>query len=298
MTDEFDELQDESAREDQSLNLPLENYPVSSDTQPVDLTKPADDERKRQKDLTTWGLIRTVLIAAVLVATLLSIWMPGGLVTQSLSERMQAAMQPPISATATVISTQEEVDDFPTNRIGIVVGHLGNDSGAVCSNGIREVDVNADVASLVQQRLIALGYEVDLLEEFDARLQGYKGTILISIHADSCEYINDYATGFKVAAALSSKKGDNATRLVSCLADRYAAVTGMVYHYQSITDDMTRYHAFDEINPRTTAAIIETGFLNLDMAILTQNPEKVADGIVAGLLCFLNNETVSPTATP
>jgi len=61
---------------------------------------------------------------------------------------------------------------------------------------------------------------------------------------------------------------------------------------------MTSYHAFSEIDPLTTAAIIEVGFLNLDQDILTKNPERLADGIVAGIRCYLNNEGVPTTPTP
>jgi N-acetylmuramoyl-L-alanine amidase len=258
-----------------------------------------ESQEKQRPAMTTWRMIMTMIMTAFVVATLFTIWTPGSLLSQSLEQRIEAAIQPQI-----VSNDEEEPSvegtpiDFPTNRIGLVVGHLGNDSGAVCSNGLREVDVNSTVATLVQQRLVKLGYEVDLLEEFDDRLQDYKGIVLLSIHADSCEYINDLATGFKVASALSEKKFENSTRLVNCISDRYAATTNMTYHYQSITDDMTYYHAFDEINPLTTAAIIEIGFLNLDMEILTNEPEKIADGIVAGVQCYLNNETVSPTPTP
>jgi len=41
--------------------------------------------------------------------------------------------------------------------------------------------------------------------------------------------------------------------------------------------------------------IIETGYLNLDQQILTQKPELIAQGIVDGLLCYIRNESVSPT---
>ena len=40
-------------------------------------------------------------------------------------------------------------------------------------------------------------------------------------------------------------------------------------------------------------AIIEVGFMNLDRQILTQQPEKVATGIVNGILCYLNNESIN-----
>jgi N-acetylmuramoyl-L-alanine amidase len=63
---------------------------------------------------------------------------------------------------------------------------------------------------------------------------------------------------------------------------------------------MREYHAFSEIDPTTIAAIIETGFLNLDQEILTKRTDLVADGIVQGILCFVRNENVNPTpfATP
>jgi len=61
---------------------------------------------------------------------------------------------------------------------------------------------------------------------------------------------------------------------------------------------MTSYHAFSEIDPLTTAAIIEVGFMNLDQEILTKKPERLADGIVAGLRCYLNNEGVEATPLP
>ena len=61
---------------------------------------------------------------------------------------------------------------------------------------------------------------------------------------------------------------------------------------------MTDYHAFREIDPATTAAIIEAGFLNKDYAILTGHPDVVADGIVAGIMCFVNNENVAPVPHP
>jgi N-acetylmuramoyl-L-alanine amidase len=116
---------------------------------------------------------------------------------------------------------------------------------------------------------------------------------LVSIHADSCDYINDLATGFKVAAALASPNPERATRLTACLRSRYAQATGLPLHSTSVTADMTDYHAFGEISELTPAAIIETGFLNLDRQFLTQNPDIAAQGITNGILCFLNNESIS-----
>jgi N-acetylmuramoyl-L-alanine amidase len=61
---------------------------------------------------------------------------------------------------------------------------------------------------------------------------------------------------------------------------------------------MTNYHAFSVIDPATTAAIIETGFLNLDHDILVNHPDTIADGVVAGIQCFVNNESVKPVQQP
>src|SRR3989304_10457663 len=91
-------------------------------------------------------------------------------------------------------------------RIGIVSGHWGNggDPGAVCPDGINEHDVNLTIASLVRQKLEARGYNVDLLQEFDPRLDGFKAALLLSIHNDSCDVTNDQATGFKLASSTYS----------------------------------------------------------------------------------------------
>ncbi len=175
-------------------------------------------------------------------------------------------------------------------RIGIVSGHRGNDSGAVCADGLTEAQVNFDHAVRVASLLRAQGYTVDILDEFDPRLQGYVADALVSIHADSCAYINDLATGFKVTRVLDSRLPEAEDRLVACLTARYQQATGLRFHANTVTYDMTQYHAFYEVAPTTPAAIIETGFLYLDRTILTRKAERVAQGIVDGILCYLNQE--------
>ncbi len=93
------------------------------------------------------------------------------------------------------------------------------------------------------------------------RLNGYRALAIVSIHNDLCEYVNDEATGFKVAAALNTHDINRANRLTACLVDRYQNITDMSFHAGSITADMREYHSFHEIDPTTVAAIIETGFL-------------------------------------
>ena len=192
-----------------------------------------------------------------------------------------------ISANNVAASSTAET---PVNRIGIVSGHRGNDSGTVCQDGYTEAQLNFETAVRVADLLRANGYTVDILDEFDARLKGYRAQLLLSIHADSCTYINDLATGFKVARVLDSNIPSQEDNLVACLRSRYAAATGLKFHANTVTFDMTKYHAFYEIDVKTPAAIIETGFMYLDRDILTHHNDRVAQGIYNGIICFLHGE--------
>ncbi len=233
-----------------------------------------------------FGQVLVVALVGVLVATLFT-----ALTSQSLFA--SEALPPPPYAIPTGEAAAATGQAQPQTRIGIVAGHWGNDSGAVCPDGLTEAEVNLNVAALVQKALADEGFAVDLLKEFDPKLNGYRAQALISIHADSCAYVNDQATGYKVAPSLASTQPERAARLTECLRTRYAARTGLPYH-GSITPDMTSYHAFNEIDPATPAAIIETGFLNLDRDILTRQPTTIAEGIVDGLHCYLFNENITP----
>jgi N-acetylmuramoyl-L-alanine amidase len=188
-------------------------------------------------------------------------------------------------------SSDSEAVPVPTvPHVGIVAGHWGFDQGASCPDGLDEVEVNLDVAQRVVQSLRGLGYQVDLLEEYDPRLTGYVANVLVSIHADSCQQIYDAApppTGFKVASVVDSLVPEEEQRLVACIREKYGERTGLVTHENSITGHMTRYHTFYEIDGRTPGAIIETGFLWLDRELLTQRPDLVAQGIVDGIVCFV-----------
>jgi len=248
--------------------------------------------------LSTWKSLLTVFGVAFIVASTFTAAKPVNIFPSDFKSQLAEAVQGQESsdaswATGTPASMQQQ-------RIGIVIGHWGdnNDPGAVCQNSdLTELHVNQDIASIVQRMLIAEGFSVDLLKEFDDQLQGYQATAMISLHADSCAYINDLATGFKIAGTSVSSRTERTARLASCLRNRYATATGLPEH-RSITSDMTEYHAFSEIDPSTPAIILETGFLNLDQVILTQHSDLVASGIVAGILCFVNNESINIVPTP
>ncbi len=174
-------------------------------------------------------------------------------------------------------------------RVGIIAGHAGSDSGAICEeDGLEEVQINTDVARRVVAILTNLGWDVLLLDEFDPRLYQYQGDALLSIHADSCGFPGK--SGFKIARAESSFIPGPEDRLVNCVIQFYQEETGLAFDADTITYDMTQYHAYSEIDPSTPAAIIEIGFLLDDRALLTQQPDRVARGIVNGLVCFIEGE--------
>lgn len=236
--------------------------------------------------------LQLVIIVAFILATLYTAWTPASLLPGNLSERFAAAL----AFSATETAAFPTPTPRPKPLIGIVVGHWDDntkDPGAVCDDGLTELEVNQSIATRVKRILVDEGYDVDLLREFDAKLQGYQALALVSIHADSCEFINDEATGFKVAAALSNQHPERAARLTACIEDRYANATNLKLHANTITNDMSSYHAFDEIDDNTNAVIIETGFLNLDRQILTKNQDQVAKGISDGILCYVRNEDIS-----
>ncbi len=177
-------------------------------------------------------------------------------------------------------------------QVGLIAGHKGNDAGTTCADGVTEAEINLRVAKLVADGLGREGIRVEIFDEFDRRLRGYKADALVSIHGDSCQ--SDFS-GFKVA----SEEGGTAAsaRLADCLWDRYEAATGLDRHYATITKDMTNYHTFREISLDTPAAIIELGFLKTDREILIDHPERASAGVVNGVLCFLTSPGAA-TSTP
>lgn len=240
-----------------------------------------------------------ILLTAVILATLFTWWTPGAFLPAGAADQLAIAQ-------ATQARQQAITRTAPESTIGIVSGHRGlfpstglPDPGAVCADGLTEQQINENVAQKVQILLQREGYQVDLLDEFDARLHGYRALAVVSIHADSCEYINDLASGFKVASFAYSSAPEADAQLVACLNDRYAAATGLPLH-PSITNDMTNYHNFNELAPGTPGAVIEIGFLYLDRALLTGRADALAYGIYDGILCFLRKELPSGevTATP
>jgi N-acetylmuramoyl-L-alanine amidase len=237
------------------------------------------------------------LVVAGALATIFTAWTPATLRPGELVGQLLSAFDEPSPGSQPLGGAVSEPGAL---RIGIVIGHAGphpdtglEDPGSICSDGLTELEVNQTIANLVARSLEAAGFEADILDEWDERLYGYRAVALVSIHADSCLPINEFATGFKITAAVDTAVQDKAQRLVACVVDRYQRATGLRYHEGSITRDMTEYHTFREVHSQTPAVIIETGFLYLDRDLLTGSPEKAARGIAEGVLCYINNEPIN-----
>jgi N-acetylmuramoyl-L-alanine amidase len=175
-------------------------------------------------------------------------------------------------------------------QIAIISGHAGNDSGAVCEDDtgklvVSEADINAEVSRLAAERLRRAGADVLILDEYDERLQGLRAEVLVSLHADSC--ID--ASGYKAAIHTYTAIPETNQRLLDCIDSAYTAATGLAHHPNTVTHNMTEYHAFRRIDPLTPAAIIEMGFLGGDQVLLVNQPEVAAKGVADGILCFLES---------
>lgn len=260
--------------------------------------------------LQTFGVI---IMTGIGLATLFTWWTPDSFLPPESADRLAIALAtqagveglpttPVATSEAAPVATAEapQFAEVPSvqNVIGIVSGHRGPnrstglpDPGAVCADGLTEREVNERVALQVVELLQGEGYQVDLLDEFDSRLTDYQALALVSIHADSCEYVNEYATGFKVASlvATESATAEQDQQLVRCLIDNYTEATGLSFH-PSVTYDMADYHTFWEIAPGTPGAIIEIGFMYLDRDMLTNHSDLIALGIARGVLCYARSD--------
>lgn len=247
--------------------------------------------------VTTVSALRSLVVtfaAAVIVSTIFMWWTSPDFLP--VSARKELA---PVQATAAQRAVLKPTP-LPTpiwfNKIGIVAGHSGlnrvgqPDPGAVCADGFNELTVTSGVADRVAAMLRGRGFTVDVLGEFDPLRVGYQAAAYISLHADSCE--NFGYGGFKSTAPgnrMTVREQD--TRLNECIRQNYAAITGLEFQPGNITLNMLNYHHWEVISPNTPAVILELGFLSYDRDLLQNQQDRLALGIVNGLICYLAPQT-------
>lgn len=240
------------------------------------------------------GTIFVVVISTALVATLLMFFVDPEFLNPLVVQGLQLDREDIVNVSLpTPVRTPVWMQ-----RIGIISGHRGRDSGAVCNDEygnvlLREVDINFAVAQRVVARLTARNYAVDMLDEVDPRLENYRAAALVSIHANTCYDFGEYVSGYIVAIAEARPRLGIDAFLRECIAINYGARVPLRRSF-TLTEDMTNNHAWHKIHPLTPGMILEMGYMLADQAVLTEDPDLLADAITAGILCFMENAGAVP----
>ncbi len=188
-------------------------------------------------------------------------------------------------------------------RIGVQIGHyqidqLPDEQASLRAQtggnggGVREVDLNMEIARKVAALLAARGATVDLLPATVP--VAYSADAFIAIHADAAPAGNP--SGYKLARSRFSAIPQTDDALLSYLYDSYGKATGLATD-SGITRNMTGYYAFNNrrrvasVSKVTPAAIIEMGFLTnaSDRAVLLNRQDAIAKGIAEGIWQFIEN---------
>lgn len=175
---------------------------------------------------------------------------------------------------------------------------LRSSTGAV-HGGVREMELNVDIAHRVAEYLRAWGNEAYALPAVIP--PGYRADAFVSIHADG--HKNKNARGYKVATYYRNWIATD--MLVQELTDEYGRQTGLPKDHR-ITANMRGYYAFHSglyehtIDEMTPGAIIEMGFLSndTDRAFLTSQRDLVARAIALGIARFLATRPVTGWEPP
>lgn len=249
------------------------------------------------------GFFRTLFVVGIsagLVATILTWFTDPQFLNPAVVRGLQLS-DPMLMANSDVTPTPVATPNWHY-RIGIISGHRGEDSGAVCEDeygypDLKEVDINFAVAQRVVAMLKAENFTVDLLDENDPRLDNYQGVALVSIHANTCYDFGEYVSGYIVAKAEARPDFGKDTMLRECVALNYGALVPLERSFV-LTLDMTDYHAFRIIHPLTPAVILEMGYMLADREVLEEDPELLAQAVANGVYCFLGISGNVPGLAP
>lgn len=167
------------------------------------------------------------------------------------------------------------------------LARLRSSTGAV-AGGVREVDLNVDIAHRVAEYLRSWGNQAYVLPATVP--PAYKADAFIAIHSDG--HANKNARGYKVATYYRDWVASDT--LVRELSDEYGKQTGLPRDWR-ITENMTNYYAFNSglyehtIAEDTPGAILEMGFLSnsSDRAFMTSQRDLVARATALGIARFL-----------
>ncbi len=200
------------------------------------------------------------------------------------------AQRPPVVAIqAGHWKTEEHADEF---------SWLRTSTGAQ-AGGVREVDLNIDIAHRVAEYLRSWGNEAYVLPSKVP--PSYHADAFLTIHSDGNN--NTSARGFKVATYYRDWVATDS--LVRELIDEYGKQTGLPEDFR-ITANMRGYYAFNTglyehtIAEDTPGAILEMGFLSnaQDRAFMIQNRDLIARATALGIARFLGTKPVTGWPEP
>ena len=226
---------------------------------------------------------QSVLSMAIVMATLLTLWNPRKLLST-----------PNLSALLRAESAQsQETGSLPedtSNHIGLLAGHWQDNPGEVCSDGLIEADVNQAISARVSQTLADMGYKVDVFPEYDLALLNYNSAVFVAIYSGSCSDSPLPPSGFTVATSLTAQIPEKVNQLAVCLSEEYQKITKLPFTYEVLNPDHPSFHIFRDIHAETPAVMIEVGSLKTDRSLIVSQAGRVSDGIVAGILCYLDSQ--------
>jgi hypothetical protein len=175
---------------------------------------------------------------------------------------------------------------WKVNELPDALARLRTSTGT-SGGGRTEVQLNLDIAQRVASMLRAKGLTVEILPATVPT--GYQADLFIALHADGNN--SSRPRGYKVSTRWRSDVAALDAVLVQSIEDGYGKVTGMPQDL-SITRAMRGYYAYStyrgeeyRLDGATPAAILEMGFMSnaADRALMFNNPDLVARGVVAGV---------------
>jgi N-acetylmuramoyl-L-alanine amidase len=196
-------------------------------------------------------------------------------------------------------------------RVGLQAGHwrsnelpdelrsLRGSTGAA-AGGVREYQVNLDVAQRAAGYLRDAGVAVDVLPATVP--QNYLADAFVSLHADG--NASTRLSGFKAAGHW--RDWSASTALVEALRADYGPASGLAWDGGRISSNMRGYYALSSrrfnhaISNYTPGVILEMGYLTnpRDRQLMTQQADRLARGVAEGVLRFLRSKPSSGWEAP
>lgn len=213
-----------------------------------------------------------------------------GLLSTAVVPQQTRASNPPLVAI--------QAGHWRSNELPDEFARLRGNSGA-SAGGVREVDLNIDIAHRIAEYLRSWGNNSYVLPATVPPT--YRADAFVAIHSDG--HTNTSARGYKIATY--HRDWVASSMLVREIDDEYGKQTGLPRDWR-ITENMRDYYAFNSglyehtISEETPGAIVEMGFLSnrADRAFMVSNRDLIARSIALGIARFLGTRPAGGWPAP